>query len=380
MEQLLPYIVKSVLVSGVLTAYYLIVLRNRRFHNYNRVYLLSVLVLSLLLPLLRIDWQPFAGFDWQPFTLSGDAPLGTFARQSGPTDIRTGASPLFALLLDLAVAVSLASVGLLTWRILQVYRLRRRQALHQMAGYTLVETNDPRAPFSFFSTLFWKQGAGLADPVNQKILNHELAHIRGMHSWDGLFARLANSVFWMNPFFWLIRKELTMVHEFIADAATGMEGDAEGFARMLLQSIYAGRIPEPVHAFFQSPIKRRLMMIDHVPEGHTHTGHTHTGRGLALARKLLVLPVALAVVLVVSCSKTQAPAAMDAADQAKLHKEKLDLKIKRLVLSGVLGNKHLQLMFLPDSGKTRLESKERMELFLKQAENEEEKPLILRPE
>ena len=64
----------------------------------------------------------------------------------------------------------------------------------------------------------------------------------------------------------------------------------------------------------------------------------------------------------------------------KLHKEKLDLKIKRLVLSGVLGNKHLQLMFLPDSGKNHLESKERMELFLKQAENEEEKPLILRPE
>ena len=129
-----------------------------------------------------------------------------------------------------------------------------------------------------------------------------------------------------------------MVHEFIADAATGMEGDAEGFARMLLQSIYAGRIPEPVHAFFQSPIKRRLMMIDHIPVGPAHTGPAHTGlahtglahtglaqtgrtrtgHGLALARKLLVLPVALAVVLVVSCSKTQAPAAMDAADQAEV--------------------------------------------------------------
>ena len=71
MEQLLPYIVKSVLVSGVLTAYYLIALRNRRFHGYNRVYLLSVLVVSLLLPLVRIDWQPFAGFDWQPFFTRG---------------------------------------------------------------------------------------------------------------------------------------------------------------------------------------------------------------------------------------------------------------------------------------------------------------------
>jgi BlaR1 peptidase M56 len=352
MEQLLPYIVKSVLVSGVLTAYYLIALRNRRFHGYNRVYLLSVLVVSLLLPLVRIDWQPFAGIGWQPFSRVGGTPLGSFARQTGPTDIGTGGSTWFTLLLNVAVVVSLASVGLLTWRLLQVYRLRRHQALHQMAGYTLVETDDPRAPFSFFSTLFWKQGAGLADPVNQKILNHELAHIRGMHSWDGLFARLVNCVFWMNPFFWLIRKELTMVHEFIADAATGMEGDAQGFARMLLQSIYAGQLLEPVHAFFQSPIKRRLMMINQNRAG-----------GLALGRKTFVLPVLTAVVLVVSCSKTQTPAAKDAADQAKLLKEQLDLKIKRLVLSGVFKYKHLQLMLLPDSGKTHLE-----------------KPLILRPE
>src|ERR1700754_3559959 len=82
----------------------------------------------------------------------------------------------------------------------------------------------------------------------------------GRHSWDSLFVQGLCCVFWMNPFFWIARRELLVVHEFIADAATGMEGDTEGFARMLLQSMNEGRFLEPAHGFFQSPIKRRLVM------------------------------------------------------------------------------------------------------------------------
>lgn len=361
MEQLLPYLVKSVLVSGVLTAYYLIALRNRRFHVYNRFYLLSVLVLSLVLPLVRIDWQPFGAV--------GGAPLGGVAGQAGPAESRAGGSLYFTVLFVSGLAMSTVLLGLLSWRILQAYRLRNLQGFLRLEGYTLVETDDPRAPFSFFSTLFWKRGADLADSLNQKILKHELAHITGKHGWDSLFSQLISCLFWMNPFFWLIRKELTMVHEFIADTATEMQGDTEGFARMLLQSIYAGRLLEPAQAFFQSPIKRRLMMIS-----------KNRPSGLALVRKAFVLPVLTAVVLVVSCSKTQAPVTLDAIDQAKLHKQKLDMKIKRLVLTGVLKKEPLRLVLLSDTGKARSEAKGKIEILIQQAENEKGKTLSLGPE
>ena len=102
--------------------------------------------------------------------------------------------------------------------------------------------------------------------------------------------------------------------------------------------------------------------------------------GLALVRKAFVLPVLTAVVLVVSCSKTQAPVTPDAIDQAKLHKEKLDQKIKRLVLTGVLKKEPLRLVLLSDTGKARSEAKGKIEILIQQAENEKGKTLSLGPE
>jgi len=51
---LLSYFIKTVLCSGTLLAYYWLFLRNQRFHQYNRFYLLATLVLSLALPLFRL--------------------------------------------------------------------------------------------------------------------------------------------------------------------------------------------------------------------------------------------------------------------------------------------------------------------------------------
>ena len=48
----------------------------------------------------------------------------------------------------------------------------------------------------------------MEDESGRKILQHELAHIREKHSWDRLFSQLICSIFWMNPFNWIMQKEL----------------------------------------------------------------------------------------------------------------------------------------------------------------------------
>ncbi|MGZ5188235.1 MAG: M56 family metallopeptidase, partial [Kaistella sp.] len=56
METFFLYLAKVILTSGVMFGYYRLFLKDKTFHHYNRFYLLAVLVISLLLPLLSVDY------------------------------------------------------------------------------------------------------------------------------------------------------------------------------------------------------------------------------------------------------------------------------------------------------------------------------------
>src|SRR5688572_31366775 len=53
MMDLFYYLIKVAVCSGILYLYYLIALRNKHFHQWNRFYLLISVLLSLAVPLLH---------------------------------------------------------------------------------------------------------------------------------------------------------------------------------------------------------------------------------------------------------------------------------------------------------------------------------------
>ncbi len=164
-----------------------------------------------------------------------------------------------------------------------------------MQGIDLIQTNLKQAPFSFLNNLFWKQSIAINEANGQKIFKHELTHIKEKHTYDNLFFHAVACVFWMNPFYWIMQRELNMIHEFIADERSVDEGDVRSFAEMLLQSYNEGRYLDPSHSFFHSPIKRRLIMI-------TKSGHTP----YSYARRILALPVITLIVALFSVTISKA--------------------------------------------------------------------------
>ena len=52
----ITYILKTILISGIFLAYYWIALRDKKFHDYNRFYLLTASIMSLVIPLLKFNW------------------------------------------------------------------------------------------------------------------------------------------------------------------------------------------------------------------------------------------------------------------------------------------------------------------------------------
>jgi TonB-dependent SusC/RagA subfamily outer membrane receptor len=187
----------------------------------------------------------------------------------------------------LIASISTLFVGYLAYSILKVFRLKSVSAKKQMGDFTFIETDLEEAPFSFFSNLFWKKSISIEDENGQKMLQHELTHIREKHSWDRLFSQLICSIFWMNPFNWIMQKELQNIHEFIADRDAVGAGEVDSFAKMLLQTYYGNHFLNPSHSFYYSSIKRRIIMLT-----------TSQAPKYAYLRRVAVLPlVAFSLVL-----------------------------------------------------------------------------------
>lgn len=300
MEQAGIFVIKSIAVSAILMAWYRIALSNKKIHTYNRWYLLFTLLASVVLPLLRFRW-PFtsgvAGHKPMPAVIT--YAMNAFSeKEPVVTAGATGFHPDWGLVLACGwLVVSIALTGVLVVRIGWVARMARKYPGAVQDGIRFIKTDLAKAPFSFFNYLFWKEGIPLETESGQLIYRHELAHITQRHSIDKIASQLLTCMFWMNPFYWLIQRELNMIHEFIADEQaiapggphTGVEDAMDAFARMVLQTYHARRYFVPEHQFFYSPIKRRLVMLQTSPK-----------MKYALLRRAMVLPLVCGAVLAFS--------------------------------------------------------------------------------
>ncbi len=302
MLPLFIYILKMILVSGVLLGYYWISLRNTRFHHYNRFYLVGVVLLSLLLPLLDLNW----------FVVS--APQTPQVQQviafiNQPSQVVEASISWDRVLFIALLSVSVLLLLVFLHGIYNVFKLKSKSKITVTEQFDFVETSLNEAPFSFFRNLFWRNDLSLTDETGQRILKHELTHIQQLHSIDKVFVSVAAYVFWMNPVFWLIRRELEVVHEFIADEKAIAEEDASLLAAMLLKSHYPSSILSVGQSFFYSSIKRRIIMLT-----------SSKKVSYSYARRILVLPVAIAIVALLSFTiKDQ----FNQNDQTQLAKESI---------------------------------------------------------
>ncbi|MFM2440093.1 MAG: hypothetical protein RLZ16_1092, partial [Bacteroidota bacterium] len=282
-QLILMYVLKTVIVSGIFFGYYWLALRDKKFHYYNRFFLLLSLTLSLIIPLFNFSW-----FTVQQPVLYGSAQVFNFMIESGKS--RAG------IQLDWMdwslIAIGIVGVGLLLLlciNIIKIFQLKQKAEVTHMDGFDFMSIEEEEAPFSFLDNLFWKKSISLNDTNGQKIFKHEITHIQQKHTWDRLCCQLVSSVLWMNPFNWLIQKELQTIHEFIADEEAVGNSDVASFAQMLLQTHYGNHFLNPSHSFFYSSIKRRLIMLT-----------TSKKTKYSYLRRVMILPILVIAIGLVS--------------------------------------------------------------------------------
>ena len=283
MIPLFQYLLKVILVSGILTGYYWVSLRNKRFHHYNRFYLVGTLLLSWGLPLLNLQWFYLAPEPASP--IHQVAKLINFS----PNTLNASTMSWDELVgVALIVVAGILVIAFLRG-IAQLFLIKSKGRVTPMDRFDFIETSVEDAPFSFFRNLFWKKECALNDENGQRMLHHEITHIEQYHSFDKVLATLSTCLAWMNPFFWLIRKELEVVHEFIADEAAITNNDASQLAEMLLAAQFSPTLFSNGQSFFYSSIKRRILMLT----ASKKTSYSY-------ARRLLVLPITLGALALLS--------------------------------------------------------------------------------
>ncbi len=257
------YLLKVILCSGVLLGYYWLFLRNKVFHRYNRFYLLAAVVLSISLPLVKIPIsQKTEAAQNQVLVVIRLMTTGDeYAQQAITSPPVPGRNITARLATIVYISVSLLLGLFFLYGLGRILWLIMSNTKKKIGSVRLIETEAHGTPFSFFRYIFWNKNISLETNTGQQVFRHELAHVREKHSYDKLFINAVLLLFWCNPFYWLTRRELSMIHEFTADQEAVKDHDTTTLATMILQAAYPTHRFELGNHFFHSPVKRRLVML-----------------------------------------------------------------------------------------------------------------------
>lgn len=174
-----------------------------------------------------------------------------------------------------------------------LYRLIIRMPEKEINGVRVKCLNDPSGPFSFFGWIFMNPTAVKEDEISE-ILTHEMAHVKQHHSVDVLLAEMVSICCWMNPFAWLLKREVRLNLEFLADRKVMEAGFATKSYQYHLLGLAYNHKYGLSNNFNFSHLKQRIIMMN--KKKSNAAGH--------IKYALFVLPAfALLVAGNISCSQ-----------------------------------------------------------------------------
>ena len=222
------------------------------------------------------------------------------------------------------------------WQLASIVRLRNKCRTTDINGTKVYLLESDEGPFSFFNWIFINPTKHNRQETDE-IMTHELAHCRQLHSVDILFTELFAIVFWANPFVWLLKREVRLNLEYLADNNVLAGGtDSKKYQYHLLGLAYRKNVATISNNFNVLPLKKRIKMMN----------KKRTKR-IAKVKYALYIPLAAAL-LVVSNIETVArdianvAKAMPMAKESVKQEKMVDLSFSNKATVAVESRKNVQ--------------------------------------
>lgn len=276
---------------------YELFLKKETFFTYNRWYLLLTPIISALLPFLSFNLLESYAVEAQqlvqlPAVFIGDPVVQEIPNQTvtNPTNsISFFEKYAWWLAYGLGVLISLL---LFIKKIIQFQQFRKQGRVTYLNDLKLVEVKNSSMACTFFKTIYL--GSDLAETEKDQILKHEQVHAQQYHSLDLLFFEILKIAIWFNPVVYFYQKQITNLHEYIADAEATKNSDKKSYYESLLKVAFGSEQISFINQFFNhSLIKKRILMLQKSKSART-----------AKFKFLILIPLIFAMLTYVSCSDT----------------------------------------------------------------------------
>lgn len=239
---------------------YMLMLRKESFFHFNRILLVSIMLLSLILPLcdfhaLSVENNPIQ---------HGIATISMPAVMNESTPNVTEAKG-FNWAIGVYYIYLIGLIATTLWKAIQIFQLYR--TIHKgvlwkdkQNGITIYCHAHDIAPLSWFNSIAISEEDYLHN--SDEILKHEIGHITHHHSSDVLLANIIEIIQWWNPFSWLIASSLRDVHEYEADNEVRTSGiNIRKYQILLIRKTAGSSSYTFANGFNHSLLKKRITMM-----------------------------------------------------------------------------------------------------------------------
>ena len=302
------YLIKLNIVLALLCLLFQVLMHRDTFFGIRRAMLLGIYAVALLLPLCNVqsllsgravaegmaaDYATYV-LPTLEVTASRVATLGIGTSQADADSFSWTSFALIAWVLILALP-TLWLLGKMLWQIGYIVYLRCTCARTTVQGRTVSVFPKPCSPFSFGPWLFLSRESVDDATKLREVMTHELTHIRQLHTLDIVLAELFCIAFWWNPATWVLRREVRLNLEFIADkavcdsllsAASASDSPLKAYQYHLLGFASQMHVATLTNNFNVLPLKRRIIMMN-----------AKRTRHVGMLKYFLFVPAAAAVVL-----------------------------------------------------------------------------------
>ena len=254
------YLIKINVALMLLYGFYRLTVSRDTFFGLRRLTLWLIYAVALMVPALNLEY-------WVRDTPTMASMANVYADTFYPVVVVKAQAPSITWM-DMLLGIYWAGVAVLSlrlvWQLFSIIRLAVISRKQEVEGITVHLLRGEGSPFSFFRWVFMYPST-LDGKQLHEVMVHECTHVSGLHSLDTLFSELFSIACWFNPFAWLMKQEVRMNLEYLADESVLSDGNArKSYQYHLLGLAYRqpNESTKIANNFNLLPLKKRIKMMN----------------------------------------------------------------------------------------------------------------------